>query len=94
MADPESASWPWTDLLASSALVRSISVVCLALGTIAILPFVVVVSYDLLLWAWRHYWRLWGLLSARAGDTPTLDASAVTTAADARGQHTQATHRR
>ncbi|PHH88158.1 hypothetical protein CDD83_7895 [Cordyceps sp. RAO-2017] len=56
MAEPlQSPSRALVDVLGppSSFLVRAISVLCLSVGTLMILPIFFCVVYDILLWIWR-----------------------------------------
>ncbi|KAF4503791.1 hypothetical protein G6O67_008318 [Ophiocordyceps sinensis] len=90
----ETPSWAVKDLLTppSSWLVRAISVICLALGTLIILPVVFCVGYDFILWIWRQWSNVFSTPEALDAPTPAPgDDSArppptITTSNDAQGQ--------
>ncbi|KND86440.1 hypothetical protein TOPH_08937 [Tolypocladium ophioglossoides CBS 100239] len=97
---PQQASWALVDLLMphSSLLVRAISFVCLALGTIFILPLFFLLAYDLSLWIWRHSLSLFstrGIDSVPAAAPGDPSSSfAATTATDAQRQESKQTRKR
>ncbi|XP_044716153.1 uncharacterized protein HRG_10327 [Hirsutella rhossiliensis] len=86
MAVEAASSWAAMDLL-SSLLVRAISVICLALGTVIILPLFFCVGYDLFLWIWRQWSNLFSAPERQGASTPVpSDSSATSTSKDARDQ--------
>ncbi|PHH60366.1 hypothetical protein CDD81_1804 [Ophiocordyceps australis] len=85
-----------SDLLAakSSPVVHYISVICLTMGIIALLPLIVVVVYDLSLWAWRLVRSLGtSIMLDRESQPEALNSSPPIAASTARQQPSTA-HRK
>ncbi|PHH82338.1 hypothetical protein CDD82_6312 [Ophiocordyceps australis] len=75
----------------SPPVVHYISIICLTMGVIALLPLIVVVVYDLSLWSWR---LLRSLATNIMSDQPEALSSSPSIAASTARQQPLAAHRK
>ncbi|KAM0745252.1 hypothetical protein ACQRIT_000636 [Beauveria bassiana] len=63
----------------SSTVVRFITLTCLLIGSVSILPLVIFLTIDIILWCWRMFWHRSMNESVEPPDTPSKLKAATTT---------------
>ncbi|KAM3512607.1 hypothetical protein MY11210_003782 [Beauveria gryllotalpidicola] len=79
----------------SSTIVRFITLTCLLIGSVSILPLVIFLTIDIILWCWRMFWHRSVNESAQPPDTlPNLKATTTSITTHGNTSGARATRRR